>query len=214
MSKTEATRPVLFELNGGHPALDFVNTLDNRFGPDGPAELLQSYADLLRFLQQANLLSAQRTKLLTDAATKDTAARALQAARELREAIAATLYSAVDGRAPAAASIRTLERYFLSANRHRQLQWTHSSKQSPRPWGADWVWRRGEAGVELPVWVLAQAASDLMTSPALDRLRACGSETCRWVFLDTSKNHSRRWCSMKVCGNRMKARRFHARPAT
>jgi predicted RNA-binding Zn ribbon-like protein len=214
MSKIETTKPALFELNGGHPALDFVNTLDNRFRPDGPAEMLESYADLLRFLRQANLLSAQRTRLLAGAVTKDAAARALQSARELREAMAATLYSAVDGRAPPAAVIRTLERYFLSASRHRQLRWTHSSKHSPKPWGAHWVWGRGAADVELPLWVLAQAASDLMTSPALDRLRACGSETCRWLFLDTSKNHSRRWCSMRVCGNRMKARRFHARPAT
>jgi predicted RNA-binding Zn ribbon-like protein len=59
--------------------------------------------------------------------------------------------------------------------------------------------------------MLAQAACDLMTSGMLDRLRACGSETCRWLFLDTSKNHTRRWCDMKICGNRMKARRFHAR---
>jgi predicted RNA-binding Zn ribbon-like protein len=59
--------------------------------------------------------------------------------------------------------------------------------------------------------MLAQAASELMASTALDRLRACGSETCRWLFLDTSKNHTRRWCDMKICGNRMKARRFSAR---
>jgi len=53
--------------------------------------------------------------------------------------------------------------------------------------------------------------SQLMMSDAMDRIRACGVETCRWLFLDTSKNHTRRWCNMRVCGNRMKARRFHAR---
>jgi predicted RNA-binding Zn ribbon-like protein len=42
-------------------------------------------------------------------------------------------------------------------------------------------------------------------------VRACGADTCRWLFLDTSRNHTRRWCDMKVCGNRMKARRFHER---
>jgi predicted RNA-binding Zn ribbon-like protein len=59
--------------------------------------------------------------------------------------------------------------------------------------------------------MLAQAGCELMTSPDLHRLRACGNETCRWLFLDTSKNRTRRWCDMKICGNRMKARRFHAR---
>ena len=43
------------------------------------------------------------------------------------------------------------------------------------------------------------------------RVRACGADTCRWLFLDTSKNHTRRWCNMRICGNRMKARRFQAR---
>jgi predicted RNA-binding Zn ribbon-like protein len=43
------------------------------------------------------------------------------------------------------------------------------------------------------------------------RVRTCGVDTCRWLFLDTSKNHTRRWCNMKVCGNRVKARRFQAR---
>jgi predicted RNA-binding Zn ribbon-like protein len=50
-----------------------------------------------------------------------------------------------------------------------------------------------------------------MTSEELARVSSCGADTCRWLFLDTSRNHSRRWCDMKVCGNRMKARRFQAR---
>ena len=49
-----------------------------------------------------------------------------------------------------------------------------------------------------------------MTSEAANRVRACGNPECRWLFLDTSKNHTRRWCDMKLCGNRMKARRFKA----
>ena len=62
----------------------------------------------------------------------------------------------------------------------------------------------------LPLWVLAMSASDLLTSDAVDRVRECDNPECRWLFLDTSKNHTRRWCDMKLCGNRMKARRFKA----
>jgi predicted RNA-binding Zn ribbon-like protein len=205
-----------FELKGGHPALDLVNTLDNRFRGDGSVELLGNYADLLRFAQQAKLLSARHASLLAgaanDGATKRGAAtQTLESARELREATATALYSAVDGRAPAAAVIRTLERYFLGANRHRQLRWNQAAKRSPVPSGASWAWGRSETELGLPLWMLAQAVSELTTSAMLGRLRACGSETCRWLFLDTSKNHTRRWCDMKICGNRMKARRFHAR---
>jgi predicted RNA-binding Zn ribbon-like protein len=59
-------------------------------------------------------------------------------------------------------------------------------------------------------WLLAQSAVDLLVSEQIRLIRECGDEGCRWLFLDTSKNHSRRWCDMKICGNRMKARRFKA----
>jgi len=205
-----------FELKGGHPALDLVNTLDNRFRKHGCVELLGEYADLLRFARQTKLLSARHASLLAGAANGGAAGRgvatqALESARELREAAAAALYAAVDGRAPAAAAIRILERHFLRASRHRRLRWNQSAKRSSTPAGASWVWERSETELALPAWMLAHAVSDLMTSTILGRLRACGSETCRWLFLDTSKNHTRRWCDMKICGNRMKARRLHAR---
>jgi predicted RNA-binding Zn ribbon-like protein len=211
MVMTKAAAPTAFQLSGGHPALDFVNTLDNRFSRDGPVELLESYADLLEFLQQSGLLNVQQARLLDSAATKGAAARVLQSARELREAMAAVLYGTLEGRAPRAAHLRTLENHFLLASRHRRLRWRLPSKQSAARAGAIWTWGRFETDVELPVWMLAQSAAGLMTSSALEQLRACGSDTCRWLFLDTSKNHTRRWCDMKICGNRMKARRFSAR---
>jgi predicted RNA-binding Zn ribbon-like protein len=197
-----------FTLNGGHPVLDFVNTLDNRFLEDGPVELLANYADLIRFMQQSGLLGAAPARLLIAAAEQDAQLRALRAARALRETIAAVLYSAADGNAPALAQVRKLERFCLDAYRHRQLQWQRLPQPGRARGGAVWVF---DMDVELPVWMLAQAASELIASTGLDRLRACGSETCRWLFLDTSKNHTRRWCDMKICGNRMKARRFSAR---
>ena len=61
---------------------------------------------------------------------------------------------------------------------------------------------------------IARAAADLLTSSDLALVRTCASPTCRWFFLDTSKNHHRRWCSMKQCGNRAKVRRFYAKKKT
>ena len=212
----ETAYPMDFQLKGGHAALDLVNTLDNRFREDGPVELLGNYADLLRFAQQTKLLSVRQESLLARAAndgatSRGAAMRALESVRELREATATALYGAVDGRVPTAAVIATLERYFLGASRHRRVSWNQAAKRCLTPPRASWVWEYSEAEFALPVWKLAQAISELMTSTMLDRLRACGSETCQWLFLDTSKNHTRRWCDMKICGNRMKARRFHAR---
>src|ERR1700722_7532402 len=205
------TANAAFQLSGGHPALDFVNTLDNRFALDGPVELLRGYADLLAFVQQSGLLSAHQTRLLDAAAKKGGAARVLQSARELRDAIAAALYSALDGRTPAPEHLRTLESHFLHASRHRQLRWRPASKQSAVRYGAEWVWGRSETDLELPVWMLAPSAAALMTSPSVDRWRAGGRVACRCLLLAASKNPPRRWCDMKICGNRMKARRFNAR---
>ncbi len=71
-----------------------------------------------------------------------------------------------------------------------------------------WAGNEGEA--QFPAWLLAQSAVALLAGDAAEKIRACANAECRWLFLDTSKNHSRRWCDMAVCGNRMKARRFKA----
>jgi predicted RNA-binding Zn ribbon-like protein len=131
----------------------------------------------------------------------------------LREALAATLYGALAGRPPRAEDLRTLEQHFRTAAEHRELCWRgHKESRVSSPAGdAQWVWGRFAREAELPLWALAQSAADLMLSPAARQVRACGADTCRWLFLDTSKSHTRRWCKMEVCGNRMKARRFQAR---
>ena len=65
--------------------------------------------------------------------------------------------------------------------------------------------------LERPLWPVLWAAAELLTSADRDRVRACASDPCRWLFLDLSRNRSRRWCSMEDCGNRAKARRHYAR---
>jgi len=210
MIRTTAGRP-RYELCAGHPALDFVNSLNNRFREGGPVELLVDYADLLGFTEQTKLLDTRQARRLANSVNPGAAARTLRSARELREALAAAFYGSVDSHPPLAADIRTLERHFHSASEHRELRWEQPAESSNGRSGIGWNWGRFETSAELPVWILSQTASQLMMSDAMDRIRACGVETCRWLFLDTSKNHTRRWCNMRVCGNRMKARRFHAR---
>jgi len=202
-----------FNLCGGHAALDLVNTLDDRFSADGPKELLVDYGELLRFTEQSQLLEARQVALLAKSISPAVAARTLRSVRELREALAAVLYAGVDGRPPPPAAIGILERRFHDASRHRELRWEGSAASLHGHPGMQWQWGRFAREAELPLWMLAQAASQLTLSNALEQVRACGADNCRWLFLDTSKNHTRRWCDMKVCGNRMKARRFQARHA-
>ena len=203
MSHAINNRP--FELIAGHPALDLENTLDWRFRDDGPEELLPSYNDLLRFSAQSELLAPKQIRQIVRTATESAAADALVACRELREAAADILYAAVDDRTPAASQIKSLERFFKEAREHQRLAWSGSRLV--------WEWPASEGGAELPLWMLALSTTRLLTSADMGRLRACEKPDCRWLFLDTSKNHTRRWCDMKVCGNRMKARRFQARHA-
>jgi predicted RNA-binding Zn ribbon-like protein len=210
-SKSEAAPPV-FDLSGGHPALDLVNTLDDRFAEAGPVELLTDYGGLLRFAQQTELLQPGQVRLLTKSVRPQAAAGALRSARELREALAAAFYGSLERRPPPDPDVRTLERHFLAAQQHRQLQWREAAARNGQA-GMAWRWGRFEKEAELPVWILAQQAAQLVLSDSMQRVRACGADTCRWLFLDTSKNHTRRWCNMRICGNRVKARRFQARRA-
>lgn len=202
----------LFDLCGGHPALDLVNSLDHRYREDGPSERLNDYGDVLRFLAESHLLDLRQVRLLSKDVAPEAGERALQSVRALREATAAVLYPTVGGEPPPAADLRKLERYFLDASRHRELHWKAATGDGPAA-QAGVVWRWGRYGSEpnLPLWILANAVSDILFSDQMTHVRACAADTCRWLFLDTSKNHSRRWCDMKICGNRMKARRFQAR---
>jgi predicted RNA-binding Zn ribbon-like protein len=74
-----------------------------------------------------------------------------------------------------------------------------------------WSWAGDCSCLERPVWQIAHSAADLLASGQLDRVRRCGSDTCEWLFLDGSRNRSRRWCDMSTCGNREKARKHYRR---
>ena len=76
--------------------------------------------------------------------------------------------------------------------------------------GFAWSWS-DDGGLERPLWLVARSAAELLTSDELERLRKCAGRFCGWLFLDASKNRSRRWCSMESCGSRAKMRRLYAR---
>src|ERR1700736_3630483 len=141
MGKPTEKQP-LFELCGGHAALDFVNSLDKRFLEGGPVELLADYADLLRFAEQTRLLDTRQVRRLANSVNPGAAARTLRSARELREALAAAFYGSVDGHPPVAADIRTLEPHFHSASGHRELRWEQAVENANGRPGMGWDWGR------------------------------------------------------------------------
>ena len=190
-----------FKLNADSVALDFVNTLDDRYAPDGPRELMPGYGDLLRFCRQAGILTQTESARLS-ALPRAAQEKSLSAAHGLRELLARIFYRLVDGRSPSADDRIALERWSLAFMRHRELYWKDGHLQ--------WAWKALDADPDAPALLLAEHALNLLTADPPARLHTCASGTCRWLFLDTSKNRTRRWCDMKTCGNRAKARRFSA----
>ncbi|MGH7680434.1 MAG: CGNR zinc finger domain-containing protein [Candidatus Eiseniibacteriota bacterium] len=189
---------------GGTLALDFANTLDWRLRKR-PIELLKGYADLLRFARSAGVLSPAEARELRRWAEAHPvpAGRALAEAARVREAIGAVLQAIVDGRKPALAPLAQIEAACRVAADARSLRITDAM--------AAWTWRERTPEADRPAWAAALDAARILTTVEWDRVRQCGDAECGWFFLDTSRNGSRRWCSMKVCGNRNKARRFYRR---
>ncbi len=183
--------------------LDLVNTLDWRFRPSGSEELLNDYADLLRFSEQSGLMTPSEVRkfAIGDPARKK---RILSSTKKLRECLASILYAIVDGQAPAIDSVKTLSAFARTIRRSEDLAWCDSRLR--------WKTNRDRTNVpDAPFRKLASAALDLVTSEEINKLSACSNPECRWLFLDGSKNNGRRWCDMKLCGNRIKARRYRGR---
>ena len=193
----------LFEFSGGHLALDFANTVGDR--PTAPRELLRGYEDLLAWGRQAGVISmAEQRRLATEARARPAEADDVTSrARDLREAIQVLCSAAARGKRPTAVALASLNRYVQEAFARLRL--------TPEGVRAAWTWEGDGRALDAVLWPIVRAAADLITSPDLSLVRECADATCKWLFLDRSRNRSRRWCDMTVCGNRAKARRHYAR---
>lgn len=193
-----------FELSGGHPALDFVNTLDERPSPE-PHELLPDYAALLGWCSQSGLLPAAEIRRLRVAAARRPAAAAstVRRARALREALFSLFAAVVAGEPLPARPLAAFNRELAAAMAHLRV----ASAAGAPTWGFD----LHPDALDAMLPPLVRAAADLLTSPERARVRRCEGGDCAWLFFDSSRNRSRRWCDMTVCGNRAKARRHRAR---
>lgn len=198
-----------FEFLGGQLALDFVNTASAR--EVGPLkDRLGSYSDLVAWADQAQALPDCAPGDLTKAALQHPriAARTLEDARALRESLYRILKAFAAGVPAPAADMERLNELFRRANAHRTL-----CCNTPNTRGAptfEWAWDANAAELDRVFWPVVLAAADLLTAGEPARLKECGGHDCSWLFLDQSKNRSRRWCSMQDCGNRVKAKRHYA----
>ena len=201
MVETEIQAPNNFEFTGNHLCLDFTNTVQDRF--TSPRELLNSYSDLLLWSQGAQILTEDEAERLREEASRHTreAKAVLQRAIDLREALYRIFFVVARGSSLEKVDLSTLNTEFSEAMSQACIV---PAKDS---FALDWTGK--EKALDHMLWTIARSAADLLTSEGLDDVRVCAAEDCNWLFLDTSKNHSRRWCDMKSCGNRAKARKHY-----
>jgi len=183
--------------------MGFVNTLTGRDAA-APAEKLSSYDALLEWARGAGIVTAPVAAELRKAAEShpSEAGRVLSGARALRETLHA-LFSAVhQGKTPAGTVLTDLADHLGAGYAQARLVFQDGALQ----WAPGPVARLADVTHEL-----ARAAARLVESTTLSRVRACAADDCKWWFVDDTKNHSRRWCEMKTCGNRAKLRRYRER---
>jgi predicted RNA-binding Zn ribbon-like protein len=195
-----------FEFVAGHPALEFVNTVDWRLDDMRRRELIASFDDLATWAKLAGVVEAGDARQLTAAAQRDPAGaeRSVRRALRARELLFRILEAAHRGSRPVPRDERLFSALLATALQKRRLESRGASWR--------WAWAPGPRDAfDSILWSVLLAAADLLTSPARAQIGECAGEGCGWLFLDTSRTGRRRWCTMRACGNRAKVRRFYER---
>ncbi|MFM9847477.1 MAG: CGNR zinc finger domain-containing protein [Hyphomicrobiaceae bacterium] len=190
-----------FEWSGGHPALDFVNTLDER-PSDSPIENLSTYRDLVRFAELAGLVEASITARLTRLDGR-ACARIAERARKLREHLYAVLDGGRSGRQASQHDLDAITAAIKAAHAARILIGSKPNALARYDWSPS-------LAPEIPLHACALAIEALLVHEDGKRIRKCGASDCSVYYIDASKAQLRQWCSMKGCGNREKQRRWRS----
>ena len=183
--------------------LDFVNTINSRRNPEH--DYLMQYSDLVEWATKLGILSSAQNNQLQKRARQNLheAENALLAARTLRDLLYRLFSKAAEGSEPHKKDLDIFAVFYGEAISRGQFvkRETH--------YGTTWSF---DEALESPLWPIIHSAGELLLSQELDQVKECPG--CGWLFLDTSKNQSRRWCSMNTCGARDKMRRYHKRQRT
>lgn len=203
MAKPGRTSALPAESVDADRVLAFVNTLSSR-PTTAPVERLVSYEALVGWAREQRLVpAAAADRLLAEAKRHPHQAVAVLArAKEFREALNGLALAIDAGRQPAPAVLATIGQCLAATYANGRLV--------PHEGALQWI-GGAEDDLERIVWEIGRAAGRLVLSPRLGRIRACAADDCGWWFVDDTKNRSRRWCDMKICGNRDKVRRFRAK---
>jgi predicted RNA-binding Zn ribbon-like protein len=203
VARAQTEHPRELPIVGGHLALDFANTVDDPLGP-APHDHAATYGDLVRWSLRVGMLDEQRAAQLRQAAEHrpETAEATLQRAHELREVLNEVFGAVADGVDDLATRWPLLRPFAADAVSAAALDTGSAAHR--------WSWP-GVDDLAVVLHPVAAAAADLLVSTDLGRVKRCGR--CPWLYVDRSKNRSRRWCDMADCGTAEKMGRYVARRA-
>jgi predicted RNA-binding Zn ribbon-like protein len=196
---------VSFDMDAGDVSLDFANTM-NWHASVHPEENLHNYEDLVAWGKAAGLISEEENEHTCSLADERPveAEKAYREALRLREAIYRVFSNRYAGSPIPEEDLKLLNQMVSQAMTHRQVV--------SRAGEFRWEWDSECDEPDMILWKVAMSAADLLTSDEVTRVRECEDDRgCGYLFIDMSKNHSRRWCSMDSCGNRAKALRHYSR---
>jgi len=197
----------VWDVDAGDPALDFVNSIEWR-NSSRPVDRFIEYVDVVSWGIAASILTPENGVLLMEFAEKHPQ-KAKQSTRRiilLRESLSRIFSRIVLGSVVEGADLDRLNAAILGAYRASKLESTHD--------GIRWGWGFKDQNLDLILWSVALQATRMLTSESIKRVGECEDDRgCGYLFIDESKNHSRRWCTMQSCGNRAKARRHYQKQA-
>jgi predicted RNA-binding Zn ribbon-like protein len=186
-------------------AIDFVNTVSGK-RLLSPIERFNDYGDVLSWAEQIGVASAARAKTLRRIAREHPrlADAAFLRVKELRETLFRIFSALAAHERPAAGDLELFNRELSDAFSHLRIAESDAD-------GFAWSFCDEEALVSV-LWPVTRSASDVLMKDDPGRVRMCeATDGCGWLFYDETRNGRRRWCSMKDCGNRAKARRHYAK---
>ncbi|MFC4617901.1 CGNR zinc finger domain-containing protein [Camelliibacillus cellulosilyticus] len=192
------------DLLGGRLCLDFANTVSWHDSSEKSQELLTSYEKLVNWSFHANILKKQQSQSLLKKAENQPskAKKVLQQAIELRESIYRIFSQITNNETPTSKDLSILNEALGKAYGMMRLV------PGENKFSLEFL--NGEDTLDGMLPPIVKSAIDLLISEKeLSRVKKCEGYPCGWLFLDTSRNRSRRWCSMADCGNRAKAKRFY-----
>jgi predicted RNA-binding Zn ribbon-like protein len=190
-------------LIGGALCLDFANTVVGH-GAIPMHEYLMDYGNLVLWSQHTHLMTPPEAKSLIREAPRhpSKSLAAFKKALILRELIYRIFSAVAQNTHPKQTDLNQLNIARLESLQHSFIVQTKQrfSLEYTDPMALDRM-----------LWPIATSATQLLTSNKLKHVKQCAGEGCDWLFLDTSRNHLRRWCTMDECGNRAKMRRRYER---